>query len=296
VHNYSYPWRSGWLTLVVRQTLSAYGLRRPIWLNESGVRVWDDYPGPVWAANIPTIREQRATAQQQASFFVQSAAFAWSEGAEVVFFHQLFDDCGDQPPGTDFPVNRGELCTGDTACFGDAFGLYRNEASSVCFAQHPQPGTARPVASAYALVAHVFGSEAFGKPRTQRLANDRVQIIAFERPASAERVYLLWNRVFEALIYDLPASSDSARLLTLDSQQIILPENRVYRLRLEPAEPDNYPNLRGDDVSAIGGPPLIVIEKSPNLNIVPNFLLPPTATPTPSPTPDPLLITPTATP
>ena len=293
VHNYGYPWRSGWLTLVVRQTLSAYGLRRPVWLNESGVRVWDDYPGPIWAANVPTVREQRATEQQQASFFIQSAAYAWSEGADVVFFHQLFDDCGDQAPGTDFAVNHGELCVAGNACFGDAYGLFRNEASAVCFSHSPEPGTPRPAAAAYALVAHVFGSEAFDRPRTMRLKNDRVQVIAFERPNTSERVYVIWNRSFDPQLFDLPANSDSARLLTLSSQQIIHAENRVYRLQLDPAQPDNYPHLNPDDASAIGGPPLIVIEKSSNLNIVPNFLLPPTATPTPSPTPDPDLITPT---
>jgi hypothetical protein len=88
VHNYSYPWRSGWLVNVVDQTLIAYKLKRPIWLNESGVPVWDDYPGPLWATT-PAEKQLRATSQQQANFFVQSAAYAYAEGAAVVFFNQL---------------------------------------------------------------------------------------------------------------------------------------------------------------------------------------------------------------
>ncbi len=153
VHNYGYAWRSGWLVLVARQTLSAYGLNRPIWLNETGVNVWDDYPGPLWTGDDPSQHVGRATADQQASFFIQSAAFAWSEGADVVFFHQLFDDCGDQPAGTNFPYHSGELCTQIDPCFGDAFGLYRNEATAICFSHSIAPGTARPAAQAFQLVA-----------------------------------------------------------------------------------------------------------------------------------------------
>ena len=286
IHNYGYPWRSGWLTTVARQSLSAYNLRRPLWLNESGVRVWDDYPGPLWADEDSDLLIQRVTADQQASFFIQSSAFAWSEGADVVFFHQLFDDCGDQPAGTDFEFHTGDLCTGDNACFGDAYGLFRNEASSICFAQHPEPGTARPAAAAFDLLAEVFGAETFEKPRRQRLANNRVQVIAFERPATSERVYVIWNRTFEPLTFDLPASNDSARLYTLTSRQQIQAENRAYTLRLDAAQPDHYPELQFGDPSAIGGPPVIVIEVEENLNIVPDFLLPPSPTPTPSPTPE----------
>jgi hypothetical protein len=287
VHNYSYPWRSGWLTLWARQTLTAYDLRRPIWLNESGVRVWDDYPGPLWAEGEATLREQRATAIQQASFFIQSSVYAWSEGAEVIFFHQLFDDCGDQPAGTDFDFHTGDLCTGDGACFGDAFGLYRNESSAICFSQHPDPGSARPAASAYRLLAEVFGTQDFGNPRSIRLNNNRVQVISFERPATSERIYVVWNRTFDDLTFDLPATSDQATLYALDQLANIAPNaSHIYPIKLHPAQPDNYPKLEPGDPSAIGGPPVIVVEQSPNLNVVPIFLLPPTPTPTPLPTPE----------
>lgn len=283
VHNYGYPWRSGWLTLYVRQTLSANNLRKPIWLNESGVRVWDDYPGPR-LVDDDALLYLRATADQQADFFIQSAAYAWSEGADVVFFHQLFDDCGDQPPGTNFAYDPA-LCTGDV-CWGDAYGIFRNQSDSVCFSQHPQPGTARPVADAYRLIAEVFGTAPFEKPRTIRLMNNKVQVIAFERPATSERLYVIWNRTFDPVTFEMPASSTSAKLYTRRSRRTIPAENRAYSLSLPPAQPDHYPNLEYGDVSAIGGSPLIVVEASQNLNIVPNFLMPPTPTPTPSPTLD----------
>jgi hypothetical protein len=175
VHNYNYAWRSGWLVRFVRETLRAYDIERPIWLNESGAAVWDDYPGPTWETNIDA-HPLRTTQQQQAWFFIQSTAYAWVEGADVVFFHQLYDDCGNQPAGTDFPPHDGSLCAVDltaeptpdadaqhaapvstSLCYGDAFGIYRNEADAICFRQHPEPGTARPVAGAFRLMAEVFG-------------------------------------------------------------------------------------------------------------------------------------------
>ena len=96
VHSYDDPWRSGWLTKFVQDTLSGYRLTRPIWVTETGVSVWNDYPGPVWAFAAEQ-RHRLATAEQQAHFLIMSAAFAWSKGVEVVFYHQLYDDCGNSP-------------------------------------------------------------------------------------------------------------------------------------------------------------------------------------------------------
>ena len=89
LHSYDDPWRSGWLTKFVQDTLLRYDLARPIWVNETGVSVWNDYPGPVWA-NSPEQRNRLATAEQQAHFLIMSAAFAWSKGVDKIFFHQLY--------------------------------------------------------------------------------------------------------------------------------------------------------------------------------------------------------------
>jgi hypothetical protein len=120
----------------------------------------------------------------------------------------------------------------------------------------------------------------------KRLENNRVQVIAFERPEASERVFVIWNRTFEPVTFDLPSSADQATLLTLRSRRTIEPVERAYRLNLPPAQPDHYPKLEYGDVSAIGGSPLIVVEAVPDLRFVPDFLLPPTPTPTPSPTLD----------
>ncbi len=259
VHGYGYPWRSGWLVLYVRQTLRAYELERPIWLNESGVPIWDDYPGPTWATS-PNERVMRATQEQQAAFFIQSSAYAWAEGADVVFLHQLYDDCGNQPAGTNFPIHEGELCTGDTICAGDAFGVFRNEASSICFSQHPEPGTARPVAQAYHLLATIFGRADLTNPLVFTVAG-RATIITFDDEARSERIYVVWNKTLRPQTLDLPAAGDSATIYTLaDLGQVTADRHGVYTLDLPPATPDNYPDRQPGDPTAIGGAPLILVE------------------------------------
>lgn len=257
VHSYSYPWRTGWLTLFARQTLIAYGLDKPIFVNETGISVWDDYPGPVWAVE-PEQHIRLGTSEQQAWYFIQSTVYGWSEGASVVYFHQLYDDCGDQAAGTDFPPNNGDLCSTGQACFGDAFGIYRNQSSSICFSQHPNPGTARPVATAYRLMATVFGQAEF--TYVDDVRRDGLTIFEFERPASNERILVIWNRRFEANTAIIPASGRSATLHTLERVTTITAQDDTYTIPLSAAEPDSFPSLEPNDISAIGGAPVILVE------------------------------------
>lgn len=257
VHSYSYPWRSGWLTLFARQTLIAYGLDRPIFVNETGISVWNDYPGPVWA-NSPEQRIRLGSVEQQAWYFIQSTAYAWAEGADVVFFHQLYDDCGDQAAGTDFPPNNGDLCSAGQACFGDAYGLFRNSTDSICYSQHPNAGTARSSAAAFRLMAQVFGSEEFVAVDDTRLEGNT--IIEFERPATNERILVIWNRRFEPNTALITAGGSSATLHTLERTITIAPQNGIYSIALNAAQSDSYPDLETNDISGIGGEPVILIE------------------------------------
>lgn len=257
LHSYTYPWRTGWLTLFVRDTLRAYGLQKPIFVNETGISVWDDYPGPFWTTSSSQ-RLNLATADQQAWFFIQSAAYAWSEGADVVFYHQLYDDCGDQAPGTDFPFHYGELCTAGQTCSGDAFGLFRNPADALCYSHHPHPGTPRPSAAAFRMMAQVFSTGSFESGEDTRI--DDLTIIAFERPASGERILVIWNRRFEPNQAVIPAASISALLYTMQGVSTISPQEDNYVIPLNAALPDNYPDLEPGDISAIGGEPVILVE------------------------------------
>ncbi|MEP6987415.1 MAG: hypothetical protein ABI970_17555 [Chloroflexota bacterium] len=266
VHNYSYPWRSGWLVNVVDQTLIAYKLKRPIWLNESGVPVWDDYPGPLWA-KTPAEKQLRATSQQQADFFVQSAAYAYSEGAAVVFFHQLYDDCGNQPAGTDFNYHITPACPG-TLCSGDAFGLFRNEAGSVCFSHSPKPGTPRPAAQAYQLVADMFGTGELDNPKVTTLDN-RATLITFDRPKTDQRLYVVWNNSLDPVTVKLPVGKDTLDVHTITAQYTLTPDKKGFlELELPQAACDYFPFLQTLDITGIGGSPLILIGKLPDAPLV----------------------------
>ncbi len=257
LHSYDDPWRSGWLTKVAADTLKSYQITRPVWVNETGVSVWDDYPGPVWAFS-PEQRNRLATAQQQAHFLVMSAAFAWSKGVEVVFYHQLYDDCGNYPAGTDFPPHSGELCA-NGACFGDAFGIYRNVRGAHCFSHHPHANTPRPVAQAFLLLAEVFGSQPF-TPISLTGISDSVTLIIFQR-ASGERIVVLWNNTREARTVTLKATGTVANLRFMNGETTALSAiNGNYTLDLKPATDYSFPDLESNRSSAIGGEPIILVE------------------------------------
>lgn len=311
VHSYHYPWRTGWLTRYTRQTLGSFGLDKPIWINESGIAVWDDYPGPVWASGDPGQRSRRATADQQAWYIVQSSAYGFSEGAQVIFFHQLYDDCGDQGAGTNFPPHNGELCSGGATCYGDGFGIYRNESGSVCYSQHPAPGTPRPAARAYRMMAEAFGRVAFSGGAVARTQG--ATVISFNRPTTGGVVRVAWNRLFSANTIRLPARTSSARVLTMDGEFRLDAAGGSYNVPLGAAVRDDYPDLRSGDRSAIGGPPIIIIEDGvappqpqlsaptdvpvqPELETPTLTTVPGQPTPTPQPTLRPTLAPPTRTP
>lgn len=286
VHSYAYPWRSGWLVRYAKQTLRAYDLDRPIWLNESGVQAWDDYPGPVWAIQGTGENFKQANLSQQAWFFIQSTAFAWAEGAEVVFYHQLYDDCGNQPAGTNFPPHNGELCSSLSPCFGDSFGLYRNPSGAVCFSQHPQPNTPRPASLAFRMLAEVFQGARFSGGDVTYSDEGAIRI-TFEDSARQQRIHIMWNRTFAPIRYRLEAGGSQALLYTFAGTNSIAPDaGGNYRIDLPQALPDNYPELENNDITAIGGPPVILVERADGILPTPvNTLSPDTvAVPVQQPT------------
>lgn len=296
VHSYTTARRSSTVVTRARDDLLRYGLTRPIWLNESGVPVWDDYPGPTWALLDPASRVLRSTTAQAANYIIQSSAYAWAAGADVVFYHQLYDDCGNQPGGTTFPPHNGDLCTSQPICAGDAHGLFRNENSANCFNQHPQPGTARPAADAYRLLASIFGAAPFEGGTVLNVDNQAV-VIVFERGVSAERIYVIWNRTHSRVVLDLPAATSiasgaSAQLYGFNGDYRLSPNAEgLYSITLDPAAPDDYSNLPAGEPAAIGGPPFILIEQTGGTPLNPALVgsealpsddQPPTATPPPS--------------
>ncbi|NDJ63216.1 MAG: hypothetical protein GYB67_19000 [Chloroflexi bacterium] len=268
LHSYSDPYRSALLIEWARGVLSTYGLDHPIWLNETGLPVWDDYPGPVWTADQPSERIYRGTLREQAHYMILNTAFALAAGAEIIFVHQLYDDCGNQSSGTDFPPHNGELCTAG-ACWGDAHGLFRNGRDAICFSQHPLPGTPRPATIAYHLTARVFGTGALANGQIIKLGADDAPdayAIAFDRPIDfgpivgtpqiSERLYVLWNPTPDPLTLTIPASGAGALLYTAEAAASILtPQNGVYTVNLPTAT---------DPAAPLSSAPLILTESVPS--------------------------------
>ncbi|MBC7809811.1 MAG: hypothetical protein H7175_01620 [Burkholderiales bacterium] len=268
VHNYSHAARSAAMIAQIERDLAVYGLTRPIWLNETGVPVWDDYPGPVWAANDPSQRLLRATEEQQAAYVVQSAALAWAEGADVVMFHQLFDDCGNQPSGTNFPPHNGELCTGGALCAGDAHGFFRNERSAGCFSQHPLPGSPRPAARAFRMVAEVFGSAPFSNGAVNSVSNSAT-VVSFNRQTTGQTIVVMWNRTLQRVVLDLPAIG-SAEMFDMNNEDYSLaPTQGRFEIGLPAATSDDYPFLAPGEAAGIGGPPLVLIARTGDITLSP---------------------------
>ncbi len=212
-------------TARARSLLSAYGLTKPIWVTESGVPVWDDYPGPQEDPASP----YRATQQEQASYIIQSAAYAFYSGASVLFHFQLHDDCGNGPTAR------------------DAYGLYRNEAGAACY---PSDAAARPSLQAYRVVASQFrGLE----PLWRITPNGDHEQVAFYRASTGHRFTVLWATQGHDVQAQVAAAAASATLIDANgSARTISAQGGSYSIALPRATNQNLP---GSAEYMIGGAP-----------------------------------------
>ncbi len=268
-HSYYYPWQSWYHVYRARVTMDSFGIDKQIWLNEMGVPVWDDYPGPVWDAFSP----YRATMSEAADYTIMSSFYAVYAGANALFHFQLYDGCGNQPQGTSFPPHNGELCRSDgmlisdpsKPCSGDAFGLFRNSPESICFNQHPQTETPREAFAAFKLLSQYLQDVtplARFKVCTHGSPNNDQEWIAFYRPNTNQRIMAIWSCTGSAKSAVVPAIETGARLITPDGEErFISPAaNGNYYLTLPAATNRNYPNPN-DGFWPLGGRPYILIER-----------------------------------
>jgi hypothetical protein len=241
-HSYFYAWQSWYHVFRATNVMRDHGLDKPIWLNESGVPAWDDYPGPVWDPKSAL----RATMDEGSHFVIQSAFYATFAGADAIFHFQLYDGCGNQPQGSDFPPHNGELCGPDPldpVCAGDANGLFRNPTDAACFTQHPYPETPRPTFTAFQLLTeYLTDVEPLWRKRPggSTPSNGPQEWIAFSRPATGERIIGMWARFGEDEVAQLEATASQALLVLPDgSRQIIYPAGGVYHIFLPAATNQN---------------------------------------------------------
>ena len=278
-HSYFHAWKSWYHVFRARGTMREFGFEKPIWLNESGVPAWDDYPGPVW----DPASALRATTAEQAAYTIQSAMYAMFTGATAVFHFQLYDGCGNQPAGTDFPPHNGELCDANgqyngKPCAGDANGLYRNPPDMLCFTQHDAPGSPRPNLAAFrVLTTYLTGVKPYwrARPGEANVCPGQVnpaaktppqEWIAFYRPATGERIIGMWTLCGrdETAIVDATSPDGRATLVYADGRtQPIAAVQGHYIVALPPATNRNpFPNgASPNPFYAIGGSPVLLIEK-----------------------------------
>lgn len=267
LHSYSDPTFTFASVQRTETLLGVYGLNdREIWINESGVAVWDDYPGPTWATR-PDQRVFRATQDEQANYIIQNAAYAFMSGTEVLFHFQLFDDCGNQPAGSDFPVHDGSICANNPVCWGDALGLYRNERDNVCFTQHPNPGSSRPAFDAFNTVADIFSTTEITPLQMFTVGSQRW--LVFARPNTSELIILLWNEGGQQTTASVLARSDEGVVVSRsgDRRDVEPNDEGFYDIPLPPATNQN--NNTGGYM--IGGEPTILIQQTdePFVSVLP---------------------------
>jgi hypothetical protein len=238
-HWYSYAWASFYQLYRARQVLTAFGLPdKKLWLNETGVPVWDDPPGPVNDPHSP----YRATLQEQAAYVIQTATWALWMNAETVLIFQEYDDYGNGCPGF------------------DAFGLVRNTPDAVCNAGD---GTPRPAYAAYQVVTqYLSGTLPYWRLRMTAPPTYTAELVALQNPHTGERVIAMWARDNLTMTIALTATAPSALLVYPNGlTQTLTAVNGFYSMTLPWATNYNTPTLGNE--AAIGGPPRILIERDP---------------------------------
>lgn len=265
LHHYLSIYNSERLIRQFRAGLDAAGLAHvPLWITESGVSVWDDYPAT--AHDVSPDEPFRATMAEQAAYVIQNSALALYNGVERYYHFMLHDDCGDGP--------------------ASAYGLRQNFSSHVC---NPALGRPRPAYAAYRLAAAQF-RDISPLWREKSYEQDRV---AFYRAGDRSRLLVLWATQGLTVTATISATGNSAEVYWIEStgpvtattgQQRVLalkPDNGVYSLTLPPATNQNAA-LPGETGYQIGGRPYLVVERDS---------LPPQAAMLPLPSTSPLEFT-----
>ncbi len=227
-----------------RSALNANGLSAvPIWITESGVPVWDDFPATAYG--VPSDSPYRGTMEEQAAYVVQNAALAFYQGVERYVHFMLHDDCGNT--------------------LEDAFGLRQNFTPHGC---NPAQGKRRPAFAAYQLAAEQFRNLT---PlwRAKKGGQDQV---AFYRADHKSRVLALWATGGVTVTTAISATGNAGQLYWIEPISsplgtsgitrtlTLTPTGGAYTLTLPPATNQNS-GILYDANYYIGGRPYLLIER-----------------------------------
>ncbi len=189
VHHYWSVYNSEARLRESRALLDAYGLQTvPLWITESGLSVWDDFPATAYQVDPDT--PWRGTVTEQAAYLLQHSGLAFYQGVEHYFHFMLHDDCGDG--------------------LSTAYGLRQNFSPHPC---NPAVGQPRPAYAAYQLAAEQL-TDLQPLWRTKTDLEDRV---AFYRPADRSRVLLLWATQGLTVTTAISATGSQAQLYWIEA-------------------------------------------------------------------------------
>jgi hypothetical protein len=240
-HTYVWAWQAFSALYQDRSQLDAHGLANvKLWITETGVPVCGDSTFP--ACDDPQNRWFRAAPDEQASYLIQNLTYALWLKAQAYIWFQLYDDCGN-------------------VCGLDAYGLVRND------------NTTRTAYQTYQFAVNQLTQlQPYWRDRRTITATNWIsgnqEIIAFKRPASGERVVVMWTRYYTNDTVLLAATAPSATLfLPNGTGEIIYPISGTYAISLPLATNRNFKGSSGgtlpDGTAAIGGSPRILVESDP---------------------------------
>jgi hypothetical protein len=243
VHNYAWAWQTFYNVYRARLTLDRFGLTsKSLWLNETGVAICDDFPGP--SCTDPLNRTYRANRDEQAAYLIQTATFAVWLKAEAMTYFQLYDDYG------------------NGWCGIEAYGVLRNVPGAGCNASDGSP---RPAYAAYQVVTRYLAGVT---PYWRRRPTVNQEIIALQNAKTGERVIAMWARDYVSETTAITATAASALMVFPDgSTETIFPVGGWYTLTLPAATNRNTPTTDGK--APIGGMPRILVERDPAIPIIP---------------------------
>ncbi|MCL4459761.1 MAG: cellulase family glycosylhydrolase [Chloroflexi bacterium] len=180
-------------TNAYRDKLGAYGLYHPIWITESGIPAWDDH---MVRGTDPRPYQWSATLDEQASYVIQSYAYALAASAGVVHYYRSSD-------------------TGEP----EAWGMVRGD------------GSLRPAYIAYQVVTKYFQNVTRVILSHNMSGYDQVIL---ERPG--QRITALWASGPNPVEARVPASREQAILVDKFGQMAAIgARGDQYHLLLPPA-------------------------------------------------------------
>lgn len=220
LHLYASVYQTHEIATSVMQNVSSRVGPHPLWLTETGVKVWDEDEKPSgWLGEWPPYYS--ATAAEAAAYVIAAYADARAAGVERVFTFRLHDDTGGMP--------------------GQRYGLVRDDYSL------------RPAYRAYQTAARYLHGE---NQITGPFDGAAVRRVTFWGTPHG-RIDVLWNRTPTTTTCLHPAILPAATLVThLGVTQTLTATAGQYTIDLAPATCRNNPA----GLYTIGGPPVLLIQ------------------------------------